>query len=205
MIVVLVGVGIGILLSFGPHATANVKVSAFADSLVETFSQTLLSISERIPGSENHPETVLLFSTILALTSTGLLALLLTVAARALVSFRRALSFVLAVVTVGSFFFLPASSSVILVVFSAAVIFFLLIPSTFISSTALWALATFLAVSQVISIWNGNSPTVEAAAEVFSSLSEWLSPQAWKVVASAVAVVPAVAALLASVSAVDRN
>lgn len=169
MLLVLAGLSLGVAVALLEPPVITAFADRTADALVSASADALGSLLKLVPS---WPDDSLLVQTValtVALCLPGLVALTLTLGARASRSWTRSLSGLLVLGALASFFVLPASSTFVLVGLAALGSALLAItrPGTTIALAALAGLITTRAAAQ---LWSGPSESISSAAGQLAEL-----------------------------------
>lgn len=196
MFAAVLGILLGVAVVGGPLLWLDAPTAALADSMVLAVADGGAAALSQLPNAAEHPQVVALFATVIALSTPGVVALGLAVAARAVRSGRQMLSGLFLIAATASFLVLPAPQAALLLTAAAVCTAALLAPASWLTQVALWTLASVLAGHHAVLLLTGSAPAVDEAVASFTALSGLNSPEFWRLTTVVVGLAPFAAAAL---------
>jgi len=195
MFVALLGLVIAALIVVGPLNWLESGVGGVTDGILQSGQTLFAHLLQLVPEVNNHTSIVSLVSVTLAVMLPGLVCLLLGVGATKAGRAQHLISSVLMVGAIAAMFVLPFNQAILLVLVGGAISGLLLSPVTFITRTALWALAGIIAFDHVAGLWYQQSPVLGEAVAAVTSITSLDSPELWRIAFMIVGLAPFVAVL----------
>lgn len=194
MLAALVGLVLGAVIALGPLRWAHAPIAHAADSATALVAETLTPLLGKVSFIASSPKLHTTLVALVALMAPGLVALGVSLAAKAAGALRAVLAAVAAVVSLASFTVLPTGRALPLVVIAALLVVSAVLPAVWLVQAGLWAVVGMLGVDHLLAIWRGTDQAVTDAVATFLVTTEMFDVTVWRIFASAVAAAPFLAA-----------